>query len=109
MLYSCKEAGLLGSTFEYELPIQLPFQQSIIFINQTSTLRFHHQFRFHGHYVFIINPASTYNVMRQHNILARIPCMNQTSISVKDILSFYQYNMFLFQLPFQEASFSSLH
>src|SRR6218665_625206 len=103
------EAGLLGTAvwmigrlsanLEYESPIQLLFHQSIIFINPTSTsitilssillprsLYFYHQSCFHGHYIFIINPASTYNVMRQH-IIARIPCVNPVSISVKEILS----------------------
>jgi len=45
------------------------------------SLCFYHQSRFHCHYVFIIYPAS--NVMRQH-VIGRIPCMNPSSISVKE-------------------------
>jgi len=57
-------------------------KSSFSYIQLLLPLRFCHQLRFHVHYVFIINPASTYNVTRQH-ITSRIPFMNPSAISAK--------------------------
>src|SRR6218665_3083646 len=56
-------------------------------------LRFYHQSCFHGHYVLIVNPASTYHVMRQH-LIARILCLNPASISIKEVSSFINKTYF---------------